>query len=141
MGTHQLEHSDVVLTNTHEDGECWNEVCTLHNMTDHHMRAFPQHWRSDRGIMERTCPHGVGHPDPDSPWKQGSDEWIHGCDGCCLGPDGFDAVQQECEEPTEVVADHETDRLAAQLYRTEGGSEWWTTLPVGIKNQYRKRVS
>ena len=39
--------------------------------------------------MERTCPHGVGHPDPDSPWAHDSHEWIHGCDGCCLDEDIF----------------------------------------------------
>jgi hypothetical protein len=53
--------------------------CPLHRRTDHHMRAWPQHWRDDRGIMERTCPHGIGHPDPDDP----TTDTVHGCDGCC----------------------------------------------------------
>jgi hypothetical protein len=47
------------------------------------MRAFPQHWRTDRKIIERICPHGVGHPDPDDPKMMEVYEAIHGCDGCC----------------------------------------------------------
>ena len=44
------------------------------------MRDWPQHFRDDRGIMERICPHGVGHPDPDD-YLAG--DGMHGCDGCC----------------------------------------------------------
>lgn len=79
----QLEHSDVVLQ-AHPSTQCAGEVCSLHNRTQHPMRAFPQHWRGDRGIMERLCPHGVGHPDPDD-YKVRKSHWeaIHGCDGCC----------------------------------------------------------
>jgi hypothetical protein len=55
------------------------------------MQDFPQHFRFDRALMERTCPHGVGHPDPDDlEYKRlflGDEEaaWesVHGCDGCC----------------------------------------------------------
>lgn len=75
-----LEHSTQLLFNTHDPSACSGRPCTIHNRTDHHMRAFPQHWRYDRGLMERICPHGVGHPDPDSP--PGTD-MVHGCDGCC----------------------------------------------------------
>ncbi len=32
--------------------------------------------------LERTCAHGIGHPDPDSLAWLGC-EGIHGCDGCC----------------------------------------------------------
>ena len=83
----QLEHSEVVLT-AHNPDRCAAKFCTLHNRSDHIMRSFPQHWRSDRGIMERICPHGVGHPDLDSPWPPESHEWIHGCChmACCMDP-------------------------------------------------------
>lgn len=52
------------------------------------MRAFPTHWRADRGLMERICPHGVGHPDPDDlAWQEEhrpqAAAGVHGCDGCC----------------------------------------------------------
>jgi hypothetical protein len=83
MNEHKLENSEVMLFNVHPADRCVGKRCTIHNMSDHHMRTWPQHWRSDRGIMERICPHGVGHPDPDNVWPGGSSNWIHGCDGCC----------------------------------------------------------
>ena len=81
----QLENSKSVLF-THEKGECFDEVCSIHNRSAHIMRSFPQHWRSDRRIMERICPHGIGHPDPDD-YKimTRADRGVHGCDGCCSG--------------------------------------------------------
>ena len=79
----KLEHSDITLFNVHSSTQCAGQPCTIHNRTDHHMRSFSQHWRDDRKIMERICPHGIGHPDPDSPLAHDSHEWIHGCDGCC----------------------------------------------------------
>jgi hypothetical protein len=84
----RLEHADGLLTNTHMVGSCLGERCTIHNRSDHPMRAFPQQWRSDRMMMERVCPHGIGHPDPDDiklVGRYGPDEAIHGCDGCCAG--------------------------------------------------------
>lgn len=39
--------------------------------------------------MERTCPHGVGHPDPDDAAyraSQGDTDCTHGCDWCCSPP-------------------------------------------------------
>ena len=58
------------------------------------MRAFPTHWREDTAMMERICPHGIGHPDPDDLAFRESlggsivrrDYSIHGCDGCCARP-------------------------------------------------------
>ena len=52
------------------------------------MRDWPQVWRDDTGVMERTCPHGIGHPDPDHmayvlSVNPESVDGIHGCDGCC----------------------------------------------------------
>lgn len=78
-----LENTDLHIL-CHKPDQCAGEVCTLHNRSDHSMRSFPQHWRGDRGIMERICPHGVGHPDPDDyRILTGEDSDIHGCDGCC----------------------------------------------------------
>lgn len=88
MERNTLENTEITL-NTHESERCLGQVCTIHNRSDHPMRAFPQHWRGDRGIMERICTHGVGHPDPDDIKLFGPDGWIegvHGCDGCCGGP-------------------------------------------------------
>jgi hypothetical protein len=79
----RLEHTDAYLS-SHRAAVCVGEPCTLHNRTEHHMRSFPQLWRGDRGIMERVCPHGVGHPDPDDYRViSGKDDGVHGCDGCC----------------------------------------------------------
>lgn len=67
------------------------------------MRAWPLNWRSDRRLMERICPHGVGHPDPDHlahvarvPFKDGQydSDGTHGCDGCCQ-PSGYQGFDEE----------------------------------------------
>lgn len=81
-----LEHTERKLKYVHDPSLCEGRPCTVHNLTDHKMRSFYQSWRSDRKIMERICPHGVGHPDPDD-YKifTGADDNTHGCDGCCAG--------------------------------------------------------
>jgi hypothetical protein len=68
----------------HNDGMCWGPYCPIHEPSPHALVAASRHWRDDRGIMERICDHGIGHPDPDD-WKifQGVDSGTHGCDGCC----------------------------------------------------------
>lgn len=84
MKSVQLENTEETIY-AHEDDVCVNEVCSIHNRTDHSMRSFPQHWRNDRGIMERICEHNCGHPDPDDfSILNGDDDGIHGCDGCCV---------------------------------------------------------
>ena len=74
-----LENTNRVIYNAHPADRCLGENCTLHNRSNHHMREWPQHWREDRMLMERICPHGVGHPDPD----EIAIDHTHGCDGCC----------------------------------------------------------
>lgn len=79
----------VVLENVHPPTVCEGQHCVMHNPSDHHMREWEIVWRGDKGVMERTCPHGVGHPDPDDAAflvREGRDYLtIHGCDGCCRG--------------------------------------------------------
>lgn len=77
------------LSNVHSHRQCVGQVCMIHHPTDHHMRDWPLHWRSDRNIWERICPdHGTGHPDPDQIpyWEELEQPWqaVHGCCGCCL---------------------------------------------------------
>lgn len=79
-----LENTSEVLFNVHDEEACVGPPCPIHARTDHHMRAWPQHWRNDRRMMERICPHGVGHPDPDEQLLD--DGGVHGCDGCCVAP-------------------------------------------------------
>lgn len=65
--------------------------CCVHGPSKHHMVDWPTHWRDDRKLMERICPHGIGHPDPDDiAFKRrhygdevAHTEAVHGCDGCC----------------------------------------------------------
>jgi hypothetical protein len=78
MERYKLVGSDRVLL-VHPKTKCKGQHCCIHNPSDHHMKEWPQNWRDDRGIMERICPHGIGHPDPDDP----STDKVHGCDGCC----------------------------------------------------------
>ena len=71
-----------VVTGVHPLSACVGRPCVIHNPSDHHMQDWPTHWREDRHMMERLCPHGVGHPDPDDI----TEDTVHGCDGCCLPP-------------------------------------------------------
>lgn len=80
LGAVTLEGGEV-LFNVHRE-DCCDGRCPIHERSDHHMRGFRQHYRGDRGFMERICPHGIGHPDPDDRYADG----MHGCDGCCTAP-------------------------------------------------------
>ena len=55
----------VLLTHPSERCKGRGIPCCIHSPSDHHMRDFPMNWRADTQVMERRCPHGVGHPDPD----------------------------------------------------------------------------
>jgi hypothetical protein len=62
--------------------------CAIHNRpSEHPLKNAPMLWRNDRGILERICQHGVGHPDHDSAKYLVSigqeSQNIHNCDGCC----------------------------------------------------------
>ncbi len=89
---HKIADVGQVLHKIHtHTSHCDEQSCVIHSPSDHSMREFPTSWRGDRYLMERICPHGVGHPDPDdqsykkrtmSPEDAHADS-IHGCDGCC----------------------------------------------------------
>ena len=63
--------------------------CCIHHPSDHHMATWPMNWRGDTRVMERMCPHGIGHPDPDhmayvtSVSEDLQWQGLHSCDGCC----------------------------------------------------------
>lgn len=85
----EVNHGTIVYT--HGEDECSGEFCALHNPSDHPLKDAPMVFRMDRqGLIERTCEHGVGHPDPDSVshFKRNGDleQGVHGCDGCCSPP-------------------------------------------------------
>lgn len=77
----------------HNKNACKGFHCPIHNSSNHKMKDWPTNYREDRGLMERICEHGVGHPDPDDlnfkertrGKKYAELESIHGCDGCCSG--------------------------------------------------------
>ena len=101
MERNVLVGGEVLLT--HPSSACAGQYCTIHNNSNHHMRDWHQHWREDRHIIERICPHGVGHPDPD----EINTDKTHGCDGCCIPP--------ENEETTMKIKEVITDALTEQL--------------------------
>jgi len=91
---------------THDESQCDKFPCPVHRPSAHHMRDWPLVIRVDWPrvtadqrvfvLTERTCSHGVGHPDPDSvdhaARLSGSERFaqtvsLHGCDGCCQDPE------------------------------------------------------
>lgn len=75
---------------THAKKQCDGSKCCFHNPSKHRMVKWNMYVRMDRNtLVERICPHGIGHPDPDSlRWlnEHGvEDGGTHGCDGCCTG--------------------------------------------------------
>lgn len=102
--TFKIPGTNVVLRNVHTKAKCAGERCVIHNQSDHHMKTWPLHWRADRGIFERICSHGIGHPDPDQfdyLRLLGLDEGTHGCDGCCLGGASVLASQEGVDGPSQ----------------------------------------
>lgn len=59
------EYIGWIALPTHSDNRCFGQGCVIHHPSAHGMRDWPLYWRGDRGLMERACKHGVGHPDPD----------------------------------------------------------------------------
>lgn len=77
-----------VLGSVHDPAVCEGRGCGIHNHpSDHPLKDAPMLWRADRGILERICEHGIGHPDYDSAtYLTSIGKWyenIHGCCGCC----------------------------------------------------------
>lgn len=68
-----------VAVNVHSAYQCRGQGCPIHHPSDHHMVRWPMQWNQERRRMERFCPHGRFHPDPDdiNPTRD------HDCDGCC----------------------------------------------------------
>ena len=79
-----LEHTNTVLR-THSSEACIpGAPCAIHHRSEHDMRQFPQLWCGAHGILERVCPHGATHPDPDDAVVHAQESYkIHLCDGCC----------------------------------------------------------
>jgi hypothetical protein len=90
----EVELSSGQIIMMHKKEDC-TPPCAVHGPSEHHMKTWKLIWRDDRGIFERICPHGVGHPDPDTMAYLRKlhandevlmDDGVHGCDGCCKPP-------------------------------------------------------
>lgn len=86
-----LNAGAIRLSHIHPQSKCAGEGCIVHNPSDTraNREGWPYSFREDGLRIERTCPHGVGHPDVDHlaylVAMQGGDHWGgHGCDGCCV---------------------------------------------------------
>jgi transcriptional regulator with XRE-family HTH domain len=123
-----------VLHNVHLPEACAGRACCIHNPSDHHMRAWPQLWRDDRGLMERTCIHGIGHPDPDhmayilrfpGPVSE-RESGVHGCDGCCSrqprgGPQWYvDDLLTKSQELIDLAAKWDMEAQQASPWDANG---------------------
>lgn len=65
-GPVKLENSNVMLT-VHNSAMCDNDVCTVHNRSNHSKRSWVQYWNARKGCMERISPvSGRHYRDPDS---------------------------------------------------------------------------
>jgi hypothetical protein len=79
-------HTRAQCRTSRESGAPKN--CVIHNPSKGHPLAAAPKVLRETGLVEDACPHGIGHPNPDSlayfTWATGQDGWgIHGCDGCC----------------------------------------------------------
>ncbi len=86
--------SIIGVIRVHGSSACSGQYCCLHNPSPHPLDHATLNWRQDRGFTERICPHGIGHPDPDSlaylarrdgEFHEPLVYLVHGCDGCCGG--------------------------------------------------------
>lgn len=105
------------LYNVHSSVACQPGPCAVHNPSPTHMSGWPQHWRADRRMIERVCPHGIDHPDPDQLafWAKchGTPAadllGLHTCDGCCLPPATGEPSTHTPSGPQSESQPHEPD--------------------------------
>lgn len=127
------------LWRVHLKQDCQHRICDIHNPPQGIPESdWPTHWRADRGLMERICPHGIGHPtkahmeflkEMDAVRGTENAKWegIHGCDGCCAG--NYDLYNEACED-----AETDSDYELPEEYRpyfddspflpSNGASDW-----------------
>lgn len=143
----------------HRETAACKEGCVVHHPSDHTLSWARTNWRDDTGIMERVCPHGIGHPDPDSlahvkrsrGKKEAETSSIHGCDGCCRPvkiPQDCPAFQVTVKNYTirqgaicEGFLDGTENHLALWAYTLDNeigddcshdSDSWWTVDPQWV---------
>lgn len=106
------------LHNVHDRLLCRGHGCSIHRPSNHSMNRFRRHYRFDRAMMERICPHGVGHPDPDDLAFKAREnlpvDGVHGCDGCCDPSKVWDMLLNELH-PGDKIAYPTTRASTAML--------------------------
>lgn len=96
------------LFQVHLPSECEGRGCVIHHPSDHHMVSFRRHWRQDRGIFERICPHGVGHDDPDDlAYRRSVGREASGIHGCCSGQCCVAPTVGQRQQEAEIMRDKE----------------------------------
>lgn len=60
MEQHLLESGQTIQC--HERTECLGQWCAIHQPMPGPWAEWPRLWHNEHNIMERTCPHGIGHP-------------------------------------------------------------------------------
>ena len=75
----------VTLRMVHDPADCAGRGCAIHDRpSGHALRNAPLNWREDRGILERICSHGIGHPDEDSArYLESIGHGVQNVHGCC----------------------------------------------------------
>lgn len=99
------------LLSTHDRLRCVWKWCVIHSPMPGPWDGWPTHWRTDRRIMERMCPHGVGHPAAEEYMIHAEGALIHGCDGCECHPQfakeraygGGEVIEGEIVEPRKEI--------------------------------------
>jgi hypothetical protein len=85
--TYARQSEDIVLSGVHSYSKCRGRECIIHKPEPRDMDNWHLLWREDRGIFERICQHGTGHPDKAQRdyWLSTDQEYqfVHGCCGCC----------------------------------------------------------
>lgn len=101
---------------THSPDKCQGRACCIHSPSAHHMRKWPMNYRFDKGVMERLCECGIGHPDPDDAAYQESVGRgylnTHGCCGCCAPPKKPEVMEEPHEDATAEVMEKLNEAVA-----------------------------
>ena len=82
------------LENVHHFTVCLDsDFCVIHHPMPGPWEQWPTYWRTDRAMMERLCPHGVGHPVAENYGRPGLPDhfFVHGCCGCPCSPNRKEA--------------------------------------------------
>lgn len=125
------------LWRVHLKQDCQHRICDIHNPPQGLPESdWPTHWRADRGLMERICPHGIGHPtkahmeflkEMDAVRGTENARWegVHGCDGCCFVPPAEDLEEEEPFSLDEEVVPYFSDEpLTSTASDWERGFSW-----------------